>query len=255
MIKFSTDNGQTFNYPNTLDDITLKQYLDFLEFVESTKPKVLLDIEVANEKIETAIEIKDNKGLELAKKELNDAIDSIDEVVQYQQLFPYYARVVSYFSGLSVPFILGQDGGKGMRVDNLNWLYNHTVELFNKVPELEYEQIIEVDGEKLYLPEKFMTDSTVIEFAESAQFQSNLSKVENGQWKAIAKIMCVLLRKKGEQYSDKLLKREEIFLSWNLLNCWKVAFFLRKQIEILKINSVTYTNLLTLMRLELELKS
>jgi hypothetical protein len=254
MIKFATDNGQSFEYPESLSDVTLKQYLEFLEFVESTKPKVLKDIDTANVKIAEAIELKDNKGLELAKKELDDATDTIDDIVQYQQIFPYYARVVSFFSGLSVPLILGQVADTlGMRVDHLTWLYVHTTKIFNQLPEVEYSNVLEVNGEVWYLPERFMSDSTVIEFAEAAQFQANLSKVENGEWKALAKMMCVLVRKKDEQYSDKLLKREELFLSWNLLDCWKVAFFLLRRIEVLQLSLLTYTNAQTLMQLKQEL--
>ena len=254
MIKFKTDNGQAFEYPESLSDVTLKQYLEYLEFVESTKPKVLKDIDTANIKIAEAIELKDNKGLELARKELDDATDTIDDIVQYQQIFPYYARVISFFSGLSVPLILGQVADTlGMRVDHLTWLYVHTTKIFNQLPEVEYSNVLEVNGEVWYLPERFMSDSTVIEFAEAAQFQANLSKVENGEWKALAKMMCVLVRKKDEQYSDKLLKREELFLSWNLLDCWRVAFFLLRRIETLRLSLLTYTNAQTLMQLKQEL--
>jgi hypothetical protein len=254
MIKFSTDNGQSFEYPESLSDVTLKQYLEFLEFVESTKPKVLKDIDTANIKIAEAIELKDNKGLELARKELDDATETINDIVQYQQIFPYYARVVSFFSGLSVPLILGQVADTlGMRVDHLTGLYIHTTKIFNQLPEVEYTNVLEVNGEVWYLPERFMSDSTVIEFAEAAQFQANLSKVENGEWKALAKMMCVLVRKKDEQYSDKLLKREELFLSWNLLDCWRVAFFLLRRTEVLQLSFQTYTNVQTLMQLKQEL--
>jgi hypothetical protein len=254
MIKFSTDNGQSFEYPESLSDVTLKQYLEFLEFVESTKPKVLKDIDTANIKIAEAIELKDNKGLELARKELDDATETINDIVQYQQIFPYYARVVSFFSGLSVPLILGQVADTlGMRVDHLTGLYIHTTKIFNQLPEVEYSNVLEVNGEVWYLPERFMSDSTVIEFAEAAQFQANLSKVENGEWKALAKMMCVLVRKKDEQYSDKLLKREELFLSWNLLDCWRVAFFLLRRTEVLQLSFQTYTNVQTLMQLRQEL--
>jgi hypothetical protein len=253
MIKLTTDNGQSFEYPESLRDVTLKQYLEYLEFIESTKPKVLKDIDTANIKIAEAIELKDNKGLELARKELDDATETIDDIIQYQQIFPYYARVISFFSGLSVPFILGQDGGEGMRVDHLTGLYVHTTKMFNHLPEVEYSNVLEVNGEVWYLPEKFMNDSTVIEFAEAAQFQANLSKVENGEWKALAKMMCVLVRKKDEQYSDKLLKREELFLSWNLLDCWRVAFFLLRRIETLRLSFLTFTSAQTLMQLRQEL--
>ena len=68
-------------------------------------------------------------------------------------------------------------------------------------------------------------------------------------------MMCVLVRKKDEQYSDKLLKREELFLSWDLYNCWKVAFFLSEQIEKYAINSTNYKNAQNLVRLKQELSN
>jgi predicted NAD-dependent protein-ADP-ribosyltransferase YbiA (DUF1768 family) len=142
-----------------------------------------------------------------------------------------------------------------MDINHLTWLYNHTVNLFNNLPEVEYSNIIEVNGEAWYLPERYMSNSTVIEFAESAQFQANLSKVEGGEWKALAKMMCVLVRKKDEQYSDKLLSREGIFLKWSLYDCWRVGFFLLKRLEALQPNLAIYTNVQTLRLLKQELKN
>lgn len=255
MIKLTTDNGVKFTYPESLHDITLKQYIEYLDFVQPTKPQILKDIDKANIKIQECIDGRDNKGLEIAKSDLYTLLDSIDDVIKYQQFFPYYARVISYFSGLDVAFILGQDGGEGMRVDHLEGLYAKTINIFNNLPEVEYTNVLEVNDELWYLPERFMANSTVIEFAESAQFQANMAKVDGGEWKALAKMMCVLVRKKDEQYSDKLLKREELFLSWNLYDCWTVAFFLSKQIEKYAISSAIYTNARNLMQLKQELSN
>lgn len=255
MIQFNTDNGLKFDYPESLKDITLKQYLGYLELIEPTKPQLLKDVETFSLKIDNAKELKDNKGLEIAKKEFEDTIVQIDDIYTYQYIFPYYARVVSYFSGLQESVILGKDGTQGMRVDHLTGLYNHLINIFNNLPEVPFDPVIEVNDELWYLPDQFMTGSTVIEFAEAAQFQANLSKVENGEWKALAKMMCVLVKKKDEQYSDKLLKREEFFLSWNLFDCWRVAFFFLKRAERLKISLATYTNLQNLMLLKQELSS
>mgnify|MGYP007090100753 CR=1 FL=1 len=204
MIQFSTDTGIKFEFPSELKDITLKQYLDYLELVEPTKPQHLKSVDEAAVKIETANQLKDNKGLELAQAEFDSAKELIDDVYMYQYVFPYYARVVSYFSGLSEAVILGKDGTQGMRVDHLTGLYTHLINIFNNLPIVPFDHIIEVNGEAWYLPDEFMTGATVIEFAEAAQFQANLSKVENGEWKALAKMRCVLEKKNDEQYSDTL---------------------------------------------------
>jgi hypothetical protein len=253
MIQFSADNGLKFEYPESIKDITLQQFLYFLELIEPTKPDLLKKIDNASVNIETCKINNDHKGQQIAESELNDAVSQIDDIYRYQYIFPYYARVVSFFSGLSEATILGKDQTLGMRVDHLTGLYNHFINVINNLPDVEYSNVMEVNGKLWYLPERFMTDSTVIEFAESAQFQANLSKVENGEWKSLAKIMCVLVREKEEQYSDKLLQREKMFLSWNLYDCWRVAFFLLRRIEVLQLSFQTYTNVQNLMQLRQEL--
>jgi hypothetical protein len=100
-----------------------------------------------------------------------------------------------------------------------------------------------------------MEKSTLIEYAESSQFEANLKDVQDGNWKALAKIMCVLVRKEGEQYSDNLLKREEMFLSWTLENCLKVAFFLLKRNETSQQNMLIYMAAQDLMNVKRESKN
>lgn len=255
MISISTDNGGSFEYPHDLKDITLQKYIEFIDFVQFTKPQLLKDIDQVQVEARQAIDNNDNKLLDTLDAKLKDIVAKIDDVYLYTECHPYYARVVSFFSGLDIRYILGQDGGNGMDLNHLTWLYNHTVNIFNNLPEVEYSNIIEVNGEAWYLPERYMSNSTVIEFAESAQFQANLSKVEGGEWKALAKMMCVLVRKKDEQYSDKLLSREGIFLKWSLYDCWRVGFFLLKRLEALQPNLAIYTNVQTLRLLKQELKN
>jgi hypothetical protein len=254
MITFSISNGDKFNYPYTLEDITLQQYIDFITLVEPTKPKVLKDIDLANEKINQANDKADTKELDKAQKELDDLIKkSLDDLVISKYVHPYYARVVSFFSNLDEAYILGKGDSEGMNVSNLTYLYLHVINLLNDLPEVEYTPVIEVNDELWYLPTQYMKDSTVIEFAESSQFQHLMKNVEAGEWKAMVKIMCVLVRKKDEKYTESLLKRESQFLQWNLLNVWKVAFFLLRHSEKSQINSAIYTNIQRLTKLKREL--
>jgi hypothetical protein len=111
----------------------------------------------------------------------------------------------------------------------------------NNYDEPEYTNVILVNDELWYLPMRYMEKSTLIEYAEASQFEANLKDLDKGNFGALAKIMCVLVRKEGEMYSDKLLKREEMFLNWNLENCLKVAFFLLKRSEISQQNFLIYT--------------
>jgi hypothetical protein len=86
-----------------------------------------------------------------------------------------------------------------------------------------------------------MEKAKLIEYAEASQFEANMKDLEHGNWLALPKIMCVLVRKEGEMYSDALMKREEMFMNWSLENCLKVSFFLlrRSEISILSLRAFT----------------
>lgn len=255
MIIFKTSNGQKFEYPHELKDITLKQYLTYLDLVQPQRPEILLKIDSLNDKLIQAQEENDKKGTAQFQKELDEAIASIDDIVTYQKLFPYYAKVVSYWSGMPESVILGKGENEGMNTNDLTNLYLHITKILNDLPTVEYSNVIEVDGEFWYLPEQYLKNATVIEFAESSQFLANMKKVEGGQWYAISKIMCVLVRKKDEKYNDSLLRREEMFLGWNLENVWRVAFFLLRLNAKYQLSINNYISAQQLTKLRLALKN
>ena len=253
MLRFKDSNGNTFAAPEGLRDITLQQFIDFVCHIEPTKPDLLKQIDEAVQQGNDPM--LNTKEKNLLKAEIDRLIEEVnDPLFRSQELHPYYARVVSYWTGLSEKYILGRDGGEGMNVGNLTALYIRLIDVLNKMPAVEYSNVIDKDEELWYLPERFMQDSTVIEFAEAAQFQANLSKVLGGDWLSMAKVMCVLVRKKGEQYSDKLLKREKMFLGWDMHNVWRVAFFLLKRSETYKSAMQAYISAQQLSKLRQELK-
>lgn len=257
MYKISTSTGKKFNFPSGLEDITLEQYIQYLEMVEPTKPKHLKDIDNALEELMTAKNEGNEEEVEKANQKLTQAYDSITNIAMYKHIFPYYARVISFFAkDLSEDEILGKDGGDGMNVGQLQQLFSVISDIFNNIEEQEYEHIITVNGENWYLPQKYMKESTVIEFAESSQFEQNLKDVAAGQWKALAKVMCVIVRKDGEKYSDKLLQqRESMFMKWNLKDCMKVSFFLHRLSEKYFLNLQIFMAAQNLMKLKQELSN
>lgn len=230
MFKVVTSLGGSFEFPQTLSDITLRQYIDFVTFVESTKPAELLRVLNAADDLHSAEKPSEK---EKAQKEYDAAIEAIDDKVMYKKIYPYFARVIAFFAvGITEAEIIGgKKHGDGMNVGQMEYLYQYLVNMLNNPEEPEYTNVIMVDGEIWYLPERYMEKSKLIEYAEASQFEANLKDAENGNFKALAKIMCVLVRKENEVYSEKLMKREEMFLDWTLENCLKVAFFLQKQSE------------------------
>ena len=102
----------------------------------------------------------------------------------------------------------------------------------------------EVKGIEYLLPKQHMTSSTVLEFAESAQFQTAMKGVEGGEYKAMADVMCVLCRPKGEKYSYSKIRhnnRKKIFLGTTMDNVINTAFFLLRLNETLRDNLLIYT--------------
>lgn len=232
MLKVQTETGTEINVPSELKEITLKKYIEFLQLVEPSKPECLKKIDQAKD-----------------EDELKKAIAEIDELVTARQIHPYYIRVICYWSGKN------ENDLQDLDVASLVWLYQYIVKLLNDLPEPEYTNVIEVNGEFWYLPERYMTNSTVIEYAESAQFQQNMKDLAAGDWLAMAKILCVLVRKQGEKYHSSLLKREKMFLDWNLADVWRVGFFLLKRSELLQLSFQAYTNAQALSRLRQELNN
>jgi hypothetical protein len=254
MYSISTSAGGSFTFPNTLADVTLAQYIDFMTFVEPTKPAELIAIEVASQ-AKSEAETEQEKAK--AWTEFEEAVQACDDVVMYRKVYPYFARVVAHFADdiTEAEIVGGKKQGDGMNVGNLEYLYSSIVKMLNSYEEPEYTNVIMVGDELWYLPMRYMEKSTLIEYAESSQFEANLKDVQDGNFKALAKIMCVLVRKEAEQYSDKLLKREEMFLSWTLENCLKVAFFLLKRNETSQQNMLIYMAAQDLMNVKRELKN
>ena len=232
MLKVQTETGTEINIPSELKEITLKKYIEFLQFVEPTKPECLKKVDKAEN-----------------EEERDKAIAEIDSLVIARQIHPYYIRVICYWSGNN------ENDLQDLDVASLVWLFQYINNLLNNLPEPEYTNVIEVNGEFWYLPERYMTDSTVIEYAESAQFQQNMKDLAAGDWLAMAKILCVLVRKKDEKYHSSLLKREKMFLDWNLADVWRVGFFLLKRSELLQLSFQAYTNAQALSRLRQELNN
>lgn len=232
MLKVQTETGTEINIPSELKEITLKKYIEFLQFVEPTKPECLKKVDKAEN-----------------EDERDKAISEIDSLVIARQIHPYYIRVICYWSGNN------ENDLQDLDVASLVWLFQYINNLLNNLPEPEYTNVIEVNGEFWYLPERYMTDSTVIEYAESAQFQQNMKDLAAGDWLAMAKILCVLVRKQGEKYNSSLLKREKMFLDWNLADVWRVGFFLLKRSELLQLSFQAYTNAQALSKLRQELNN
>lgn len=110
----------------------------------------------------------------------------------------------------------------------------------------------ELSGEIYYLPQRFMQNSTIEDFAEANEYEKQLADVMNGQYKALPKVAAVLCRKEGEGFDDyKVEERAKLFESMlNADDLFQVGFFLLRQSEKLQKDLQIYTTSQTLAALK-----
>jgi len=114
----------------------------------------------------------------------------------------------------------------------------------------------DIDGVLYIPPTKYMTESTVVEFMESAQFQENMKDLEGGNWLSMLDVMVVLCRPKGEPYEyveSKHEARKKLFKGVTMDNVINTAFFLLRLSGTLNLNLLIYTMEAEVIQKELKL--
>lgn len=246
--------GAKYSFPQDLTEVTLGKFIQYCELEKKYLPLQLKDLLQLQEEL-AAIPETDK----LDRKPVEDKIALLFEEVNspdfQEQLIYWYSRIVSFWTGLKYEVIIGEEGeAGGMNLEQLKALALKLQELVNTAPEVELTNVIEFKEELYYLPANFMKESTVIEYLEASQMYKLQEEFSSGQWSALAKVICILLRKKGEKYSKDLLKREKYFLDIPMDKAYQVAFFFLNRIEKLKTVLTTYTQAQAVKKLEQELK-
>lgn len=156
-----------------------------------------------------------------------------------KHMLPYMARTVAHFTGLPYDEIIGKRG-EGMSRHSLEYLYRKILKAVTPEFTGEYKRSFVFKGEVYELPSKHMSNSTLIEFAEAAQFQENAERLNQGKPEALLDVVSVILRKPGEMYSEEVYERNrEAFKDLPLSVALDCAFFLMKQSSISALNLAT----------------
>lgn len=252
--KIEGDNVK-YVIPLDLSDVTLRKYIDFCNLEAKDLPnelKRLRELYTALAEIPVTDKL-DRQPIEAEIEELNTIVEASEYRVT---LLRWYATVVEFWTGLAYEKIMGLDGNGGMDVYQLQALY-YQLEQLNLPPEkTEYTNVIEWKGEPWYLPAEYMRDATTIEYLEASQFQKLADELAGNQWGVMGKIMSIIVRKKDEKYSSKLVEeREEFFLEWTMDKVYQVAFFLLTRMQKLTAVLETYQAAQTLSKLKQESKS
>jgi len=185
---------------------------------------------------------------EKARTDIDNALDTMNELWYASKMIPYMASAVAHFTRVPYAKIVGKEG-QGMEVKTLEFLFGKISMAIAPGASYEYKQVYMVNGDAYELPEKHMANATVIEFAEAAQFQANAERLKNGHLLSLIDVCAVLLRKAGEAYSDAVYQRNrETFKALTLKQGLEIAFFLMKQSEQFASGFLTSTALLAVQR-------
>jgi hypothetical protein len=259
-------------YPETAADITLEQYVYFHKFILPQYPEVELDALIAQKQMNAAYEkikpyakilgidlkttptdvvkeceiilltkdVKDNVRRFLpalidefnkSQSKLVECFEIMDEVWEAQVKYPYMAKVVNYFTGIPLDACYGKVA-ESLELKYLNFMFTKILNAISVPEELKYKQIYDFNGTLYYLPDKLMAKSTLLEFAEAAQFDKGRKAIANNDAQGLLHVIAVLLRKKDEAYSDEVFQRNCIdFLKLPLQVGFEIGFFLTKLSE------------------------
>ena len=239
MIVFKLNNQQ-YTHPETCEDVTIQQVIEFYRDVYPTRPALMLEMsEVVSEE-----PINENRVAAIEKKMQSKVWIST-------QLYPYFVRVVHHFCRVLVETLQGTSPA------HLEYLYHHCIGAMRNPGEVQYKQLYLIDGEVYKLPTKLMSQSTLQEFAESAQYEENAEIASKGRpdtyefYEGLLNVCSVILRKEGEEYSEEVYERNrKRFKTLPLQTLYEVGFFLKT----LSLNYVLGLNLSLLRRAAAELQ-
>lgn len=261
MILFKIENSEkVYSYPSSWHDIKAKAFLDYVQNVVSQYPKEadeLQEVNIELRSLEADIQ-KYEKRYDKTRFEIRDWIESGDapkklaayapEVLQRwfeaskradelnklmtptwyaNKYLTYIAQVVSFFTGVDYDKCIGK-ADEYITLDSLQFLYNQITELLKTEPADEQKREYLINGTTYLLPDELMKKSTLIEFAEAAQFEESMAGIKNASYSSVLEIASVLLRPLGVEYSEKQYEENREVFSEHLTmyDLFQVGFFL-----------------------------
>lgn len=227
MIKIKIGKNQRAFVPEH-KDILLTQFIEWLEFIDANEPKWWNELEL------------DQEG---------GALDQLDDQ-QTIELLDFAAKELAFWSDLP------HKEWRRAAIDELFGAWAWYRSGFN----FEYAEewnCLKIDGKVYYLPERFMSESTLEDYAESNEYENQLKDVLNGQYLAIFNVAAVILRLKNEE--GRLESFDDYDEDWRAAHfkdhltayqAHQIAFFLQKQSDTLQTDSQIYMTAQTLAALK-----
>jgi len=254
-MKLRLQSGNSVDFPRSPKDVTLAQYIKYHNEVQPTMPKEVIEygalVEQHTELNEEFFKYFEKTGT-TSIAELMEVIDSGQaknnvkrfvppllykwrELVERMEVIgittvndplwlsknwhPYQLRTVQCFF---------PDIQEDLTVDELNYLFGKSTAACLQPKEVDYKQLYYHEGVTYTLPDKLMRNSTLIEFAEAAQYESALKQATGGDANGLLKMCAVLLRPlEIKEYSEELFESNvKAFETLPLQVAYEVGFFL-----------------------------
>ncbi len=254
-MKLRLQSGNSVDYPRLSKDVTLAQYIKYHNDVQPTMPKEVIEYgaladqlnELNKELGKWCIKTDCSTPAELqhhldsgnaknnAKRFLPALLTQWQELVERMEVIgittvndplwlsknwhPYQLRTVQCFF---------PDIREDLTVDELNYLFGKCTAACLQPNQVDYKQLYCHDSVTYTLPDKLMRNSTLIEFAEAAQYESALKQATGGDANGLLKMCAVLLRPVGiTEYSEELFESNVIaFQTLPLQVAYEIGFFL-----------------------------
>lgn len=232
---------EEFKLPESRKEVTIRKMLQFCEQIEPHQPPSMRRIaqyyrDAAKVRASEKAENVKSERLADMEKDMNIDLDELVKSEQPDQYYRYYAKVLSFFSGVPEEIMLQA------RIKDLEKFHGILLSLINtQEPDDNYIGF-EFKGEKYVLPAREpipMENGTLIEFLEAQQYRHYYQQLEESDGKddmgfdvkshynALLPLICIIARKEGEAYYDDIVKdRSQLFLDLPLHDADQVFFYL-----------------------------
>lgn len=253
-MKLRLRSGTAVDFPRTPNDVTLSQYIRYHNDVQPTMPKEVMEysglVDQYNEIMKEFEKYFEKTGT-TSIAGLMEVIDSGRAKNNVKRFVPpllyRWQEIVGRMEHIGIttvndpvwiskhwhPHQLAAvkcfiEINEELTVDELQYLFEKCTTACLQPKEVAYKQLYHHDGVTYTLPDKLMRNSTLIEFAEAAQYESALKQTQGGDATGLLKMCAVLLRPVGvAEYSEELFESNvKAFQTLPLQVAYEVAFFL-----------------------------
>lgn len=235
--------GEKFEAPYRLDEIPLYRYVEYLEWRDENLPAILKDLEsVEGDTEEQVIE---------KRRDRYEAMTAKEE----QELLNFYCSEVAFWLDTETKLIRRCD------ISDVVHLWQLIQNGLIAKEQTDYS-CFELKGDIYYLPERLMQNSTFEDYAESCQYEEQLSKLARGEYKVLPYIAAIICRRKDENdklegYDDYDVKARSGFFNAHLTanDALQIGFFLRRLSEKSQQSFQIFTTAQNLSRLKQDTKN